>query len=131
MRRPVQHLRAGFTLIELMVVVIIIGILASAAIPKFSSTKGKANLANMRSDLRHLTTAQEEYFYDHSAYAPTVAALGIKLSQDVAIEVLESSATGWSARAQHPMAMPVTCVVYYGSAAPVAPATQAGLVTCK
>ena len=46
----------------------IIGILAAIAIPKFQATKGKANFAGMRSDLHNLVTAEEGYFYDHSAY---------------------------------------------------------------
>ena len=43
--------QAGFTLIELLIVVVIIGILASIAIPKFGSTKERAYLAKMKSDL--------------------------------------------------------------------------------
>lgn len=53
--------KRGFTLIELLIVVVIIGILAAVAIPKFQSTKGKANYAAMKSDLHNLTTAQEAF----------------------------------------------------------------------
>jgi len=43
-------------------VVVIIGILASIAIPKFANTKEKAYLTSMKSDLRNLVTAEEAYF---------------------------------------------------------------------
>ena len=53
--------RRGFTLIELLIVVVIIGILAAIGIPKFAATKEKAMMAQMKSDLRNLATAQEAY----------------------------------------------------------------------
>ena len=58
--------RKGFTLIELLIVVVIIGILAAIAIPKFASTKEKAYLASMKTDLRNLATAQEAYAADNN-----------------------------------------------------------------
>ena len=67
--------RKGFTLIELLIVVVIIGILAAIAIPKFATTKDKAKLASIKTDLRNLMTAQEAYFSDYSTYAANVGAL--------------------------------------------------------
>ena len=61
--------RKGFTLIELLIVVVIIGILAAIAIPKFASTKEKAYLASMKSDLRNGATAEEGYFADNQVYS--------------------------------------------------------------
>lgn len=51
-----QSRRPGFTLIELLIVVVIIGVLAAIAIPKFGSSKDKAYVASMKSDLRSLVT---------------------------------------------------------------------------
>jgi prepilin-type N-terminal cleavage/methylation domain-containing protein len=60
---------SGFTLIEIFVVVIIIGILAGIAIPIFLNQTRKADNAKARSDLRNLATAEEGYATDSSAYA--------------------------------------------------------------
>lgn len=60
--------KKGFTLIELLIVVVIIGILAAIAIPKFSSTKDKAKLASVKTDLRNYMTAEEAYFSDTQTY---------------------------------------------------------------
>ena len=69
--------RSGFTLIELLIVVVIIGVLAAIAIPKFQNTKGKANLAAIKSDLRNLATAEEAYFYTNGTYTSSLASLNV------------------------------------------------------
>ena len=59
----------GFTLIESLIVVLIIGILATIVIPKFSNTKERAYTATMKGDLRNLAVAQEAYFHENSTTA--------------------------------------------------------------
>lgn len=44
--------RKGFLMVELLIVVVIIGVLASIAIPRFKDSKRLAYLASMKSDLR-------------------------------------------------------------------------------
>jgi len=67
--------QAGFTLIELMIVVAIIGILAAIAIPQFSAYRQQAFNAAAESNLRNMITAEETYFIDNNnsylAVAPT------------------------------------------------------------
>src|SRR3989441_10182308 len=65
--------RKGLTLIALLIVVVIIGILAAIAIPKFANTKAKAYIASMKSDLRNLVTAEEAYFAASVKYTATTA----------------------------------------------------------
>lgn len=124
--------RAGFTLIELLIVVVIIGILASIAIPKFGSTKERAYLAKMKSDLRNLATAQESYLGDNQVYyggAIPNAAISFTPSSGVTVTMVTATASGWSATTAF-VGTPKTCALAYGSAAPVAPATAEGLIAC-
>jgi type IV pilus assembly protein PilA len=65
----------GFTLIELMIVIAIIGILAAIAIPQFSAYRRRSYNSAAQSDLRNAATAQEAYFVDHSTYTSNVADL--------------------------------------------------------
>jgi type IV pilus assembly protein PilA len=76
--------RRGFTLIELLVVILIIGILVSIAIPRFASTRDKAALASVHSDVRNAETAEEAYFADAGRYG-TLAELQNSTNFNVAV----------------------------------------------
>jgi type IV pilus assembly protein PilA len=128
---PVSTVRRGFTLIELMIVVVIIGIIAAIAIPKFAATKGKAYFAGMKSDLHNLTTAQESFFYDHSRYSVALDSLQFNTSHGDVVVIPEATVNGWSATATNPESYPHLCSMYIGTAAAVAPATAAGVVACQ
>ncbi len=64
-------MKKGFTLIELMIVVVIIGILAAIAIPKFSSVKDQAEQVACRSNLRSLGSAEAMYYGSYNVYGTT------------------------------------------------------------
>jgi type IV pilus assembly protein PilA len=122
---------AGFTLIELLIVVVIIGILAMIAIPKFQNTKGKANLAAIKSDLRNLTTAEEAYLFDNDTYTSVDSALAYSTSPGVVIVITNATVSGWSATATHPASYPLTCGIFVGNVPAQPPATIEGLIGCQ
>jgi len=64
----------GFTLIELMVVVLIIAILIAIAIPTFLGARTKANDRAAQSSLRNALTAAKSVFTDQNSYIPADAA---------------------------------------------------------
>lgn len=65
----------GFTLIELMIVIAIIGILAAIAIPQFAAYRKRGYNASVQADLKNLATVQEAYFTDTYTYTTTVGNL--------------------------------------------------------
>ena len=60
----------GFTLIELMVVIVIIAILAAVALPNFMGATEKARESAVRSAMKTIQTALEMYATDHSGTYP-------------------------------------------------------------
>ena len=71
MLEKLKHKNQGFTLIELMVVIIILGILAMWVAPKIMSRPGEARQVKARLDIQNLETALKLYKLDNGPYPGT------------------------------------------------------------
>jgi prepilin-type N-terminal cleavage/methylation domain-containing protein len=91
----------GYTLVELLIVVVIIGIMATIAIGRFSSIRGKAYDGAAKSDLRNAITAQESYYADNQTYAADVADLEFQASPNVTTTVVAGDIDGYEMTASH------------------------------
>jgi type IV pilus assembly protein PilA len=93
--------KKGFTLIELMIVVAIIGILAAIAIPNFMTYQCKAKQSEAKSILGSIRTAQEAYYAEHSNYAASLDAMKFttKGGGDYTYSITANDATDFTAQA--------------------------------
>jgi general secretion pathway protein G len=77
--RTMEHVRKhekGFTLVEILIVVIILAVLAGMIIPQFSSSTEEAKLSTLRADLATLRSSTELYYHQHNSIYPGAVASG-------------------------------------------------------
>ena len=68
MNKIFSNKESGFSLVELMIVIGIIGILATMAMPKFQEFQSKAKMAEAKTTLSHLYTMQHSFFLENDRY---------------------------------------------------------------
>ncbi len=87
----------GFTLVELLIVVIVVGILATIATPQFDKVRERAFNATVLSDIRSTITEVESYVITHLAFPGDendLFAEGLPLSPDVSFTSFSVSNPG-------------------------------------
>jgi type IV pilus assembly protein PilA len=78
--RTMRNRRSGFTLVELAVVVVIIGVLAAFAVPRFLASVERSKAAEAFNYLSSIQAAQERYHARQGTYAEVVTDLDIKFT---------------------------------------------------
>jgi type IV pilus assembly protein PilE len=68
--------QAGFTLLELMIVVVIVGILATVAFPSYKAYVDRAKRAEGKTLLLEAAARQERYYFDQNRYTASASDLG-------------------------------------------------------
>jgi general secretion pathway protein G len=67
--------KSGFTLVEILIVVIILGILAAIVVPQFTDASTQAKLSSLRSDLQTIRSQIQLYKAQHNSTLPAQGAV--------------------------------------------------------
>jgi len=122
----------GFSLIEIMVVVAILGILSAIALPSYTESVKKGKRSDAKVELLRLAQMQESYFVQNLSYAKDLTQLGFAANTINSDEGLyDITMSGISPAGCNPVAAPpVACTAYHLTASRDMAQAQAGDTTC-
>jgi type IV pilus assembly protein PilE len=101
----------GFSLIELLIVMLFISILATIAIAGYPYMRAKAGDAAAKSDLKNAAIFQENYYSDNQTYADqTELDAGFVGTDNVTVSVTSSGAGGYEMSAAHATGTETWCL---------------------
>ena len=110
--------RIGFTLTELLIVIIIIGIVATLSLPMLVKTIEKAKLGEAATNLNLIRTGEKIYFLEYGIFAPNISDLNIEDPNSATNRYFDytlpsSGAADFTARAQRRSNAPNPYSTYY------------------
>ena len=87
--------KRGFTLLEVMIVCVIVGILAAIALPSYSNYVKRTNRSQAKQFLEDIANRQEQYRLDQRQYTTTIGAGGLNMTApaDVSVNYTFAAAT--------------------------------------
>ena len=123
-----QHKRRGFTFVEVLTVMVVMGVLAGIGVPRIRNMKERSYQATLRSDLGALRTAEEAYYAENLRYTTDLSLLDFRRSSNVEITIVTTDPLkGWRALARHTwLATPCTT-----AAGADAVGVEAGAIECS
>ena len=96
---------AGFTLVEIMIVISISSVLVAVATPQFAKYREKSMDAAAKSALRNLAVAQENYYYYNNTYTANRGLItninGWTVESNINVSIKAANKSSWSATAWH------------------------------
>jgi type IV pilus assembly protein PilE len=95
-KQQARHNMGGFTLLEVMTVVIIVGVLTAVALPMYEGVMQKGRRADAMRDLMEMASRQERFYAQNSRYTKDVGtAAGLNMNRDEESQGVTLSGDGY------------------------------------